>query len=353
MANEKSGNPLSGAFRAPVSNGSPPEPPKAPATEEPEEDLTKNLHIPLAPTEGGGIVTRLKLDEVHAFEGHPYSVKDDKDMWDLVGSVKQFGVLEPVMVIPRDGGGYEMVSGHRRHRASQLAGLGEIPVIIRRLDRDEAIISMVDANLKRENISPMEKARAYDMKLSAMQRKAGRRSKVEMFASEKPKQAVEELAEQTGESAATIKRIRSLVKLEPELQKMVEKKVLPVNTAADIAQLKPDEQKQLADAISREAKVPSGTQATELKKASQEGTLTAEKIEKVVAPSKKETDPELKVTFTNDELRSYFPDKKTTVGDVKRVVFEALTLRTRALERQAKKEAEKNAPAQKPVVKER
>lgn len=318
-----------------------------------EEELPKDLHIPLTKVGQSESVMALNLTEIHKFEGHPFSVRDDKDMWELVESIKQFGVLEPAVVIPRKEGGYEMVSGHRRQRACQLAGLTSMPVIVRNLDRDESIISMVDANLKRENISPMERARAYDMKLEAMKRKTGRRSKADMLTGEKPKQALEVLAEQAGESVSTIKRIRNLVKLEPELQDMVENKVLPVNTASDISYLKPEEQKELADAMKREDKIPSGTQAAALKEASKAGTLTTEKIEKVVAPSKKETDPELKVTFTNDELRAYFPDKKTTVGDVKRVVFEALTLRTRALERQAKNEAEKGPPIQKPAAKQR
>lgn len=346
----------------PEKTGKPAEPPKAPADEKPMQDtapaksegeLPKDLHIPLTKVGQSESVMMLNLTEIHKFEGHPFSVRDDKDMWELAESIKQFGVLEPAVVIPRKEGGYEMVSGHRRQRACQLAGLTSMPVIVRNLDRDESIISMVDANLKRENISPMERARAYDMKLEAMKRKTGRRSKADVLAGEKPKQALEVLAEQAGESVSTIKRIRNLVNLEPELQDMVENKVLPVNTASDISYLKPEEQKELADAMKREDKVPSGTQAAALKEASKAGTLTTENIKKVVAPSKKEIDPELKVTFTNDELRSYFPDKQTTVGDVKRVVFEALTLRTRALERQAKKEAEKGAPIQKPMAKQR
>lgn len=255
-------------------------------------------------------------------------------MQELVESVKRFGILEPVVVIPCKEYGYEMVSGHRRLRACQLAGINKIPVIVRNLDRDEAIISMVDANLKRENITPMEKARAYEMKLAAMKRKAGRRSKVEAAKGEKPAHAIDELSKQTGESRPTIQRIVRLNKLEPELQQMVDKKELPVNTAADISYLKKEEQKALADAIQKEAKVPSGTQAAELKKASQAGTLTQEQINKTVAPTKREENPPLKVTFSDDELRAYFPEKGVTVPDVKRAVFEGLDLRKRVLERQ-------------------
>ena len=225
-----------------------------------------------------------------------------------------------------------------------LAGVTQIPAIVRDMDRDSAIIYMVDSNLKRENISPMVKARAYSMKLEAMKRKAGRPTKAQLEAGYKPMRADEQLAQQTRESRATIQRLTRLTKLEPELQDMVEEKKLPVNTAADISYLKPQEQKTLADAIKREDKVPSGTQAAELKKDSQAGKLTTEKIEQTVAPTKREMSPPLKVTFSEDELRAYFPKKDTTVGDVKRVVFEALDLRQKALDRQkARAEQEKAA----------
>ncbi len=288
----------------------------------------------------------MKLSEIHPFEGHPYSVRDDKDMWDLVESVKRSGVIEPIMVIQDEKrGGYEMVSGHRRHRASQLAGLDSIPVLVRSIDRDSAIIAMVDANLKRENISPMEKARAYAMKLDALKRKAGRPSKSDILNGVVPKRADEQVAEEMGESRATIQRTARLTKLVPELQDMVDEKKLPVNTGADISYLKPDEQKKLADSIRREDKVPSGTQAAKLKEESKAGTLTPEKIEKTVAPTKREESPQLKVTFNDEELRSYFPDKGTTVGEVKRTVFEALELRQKALAREKLKADKEKKPS--------
>ena len=240
-----------------------------------------------------------------------------------------------------------MVSGHRRRRACELAGITTMPVIVRQLDRDEAVISMVDANLKRENISPMEKARAYAMKLEAMKHKAGRRTKAENAALEaagkKPMRADEELAQQTGESRSNIQKLVRLNSLTPELQQMVEDKKLPVHTAADLSYLKKEEQSAVADAIKKEDKVPSGSQAVELKKASQEGKLTTEKIEKAVAPTKREETPPLKIVLVEEDLRPYFPDKRTTIPDVKRGVFEALDLRKKALERQkAKMQAEKD-----------
>lgn len=310
------------------------------------EGIPKDFKLNIVGEGALGSVVMLPVDKIDDFEGHPFPVQDDKDMLDLVESVRKFGVLEPVTVIrsSKDPDRYEMVAGHRRKHSCVLAGVAQIPAIVRDMDRDSAIIYMVDSNLKRENISPMVKARAYSMKLEAMKRKAGRPTKAQLEAGYKPMRADEQLAQQTGESRATIQRLTRLTKLEPELQDMVEEKKLPVNTAADISYLKPQEQKTLADAIKREDKVPSGTQAAELKKDSQAGKLTTEKIEQTVAPTKREMSPPLKVTFSEDELRAYFPKKDTTVGDVKRVVFEALDLRQKALDRQkARAEQEKAA----------
>lgn len=310
------------------------------------EGIPKDFKLNIVGEGALGSVVMLPVDKIDDFEGHPFPVQDDKDMLDLVESVRKFGVLEPVTVIrsSKDPDRYEMVAGHRRKHSCVLAGVTQIPAIVRDMDRDSAIIYMVDSNLKRENISPMVKARAYSMKLEAMKRKAGRPTKAQLEAGYKPMRADEQLAQQTGESRATIQRLTRLTKLGPELQDMVEEKKLPVNTAADISYLKPQEQKTLADAIKREDKVPSGTQAAELKKDSQAGKLTTAKIEQTVAPTKREMSPPLKVTFSEDELRAYFPKKDTTVGDVKRVVFEALDLRQKALDRQkARAEQEKAA----------
>ena len=315
--------------------------PEAPAVG--DEELPENLKIPLTKEGQPETVTTMKVANIRPFEGHPFAVRDNKDMWDLVDSIKKFGVLEPVMVIPHKDGGYEMVSGHRRMRACQLAGIEDIPVIVRNLDRDEAIISMVDSNLKREEISPMEKARAYQMKTDAMKRKMGRRTKEEIAQDEamgiKRMSADEELAQQVGESPATIQRYKTLNKLVPELQDLVDKGKIPVNTGADIAQMKPKEQKVLADAIQKEDKVPSGTKAKELKKESQAGSLTTEKIEQAVAPTKREETPPLKVTMLEEDLRPFFPDKRTTIPDVKQGILEGLKLRQTVMERQKAKAA--------------
>ena len=315
--------------------------PEAPAVG--DEELPENLKIPLTKEGQPETVTTMKVANIRPFEGHPFAVRDNKDMWDLVDSIKKFGVLEPVMVIPHKDGGSEMVSGHRRMRACQLAGIENIPVIVRNLDRDEAIISMVDSNLKREEISPMEKARAYQMKTDAMKRKMGRRTKEEIAQDEalgiKRMNADEELAQQMGESPATIQRYKTLNKLVPELQDLVDEGKIPVNTGADIAQMKPKEQKVLADAIQKEAKVPSGTKAKELKKESQAGSLTTEKIVQAVAPTKREEMPPLKVTMLEEDLRPFFPDKRTTIPDVKQGILEGLKLRQTVMERQKAKAA--------------
>ena len=271
------------------------------------EGIPKDFKLNIVGEGALGSVVMLPVDKIDDFEGHPFPVQDDKDMLDLVESVKKFGVLEPVTVIrsSKDPDRYEMVAGHRRKHSCVLAGVAQIPAIVRDMDRDSAIIYMVDSNLKRENISPMVKARAYSMKLEAMKRKAGRPTKAQLEAGYKPMRADEQLAQQTGESRATIQRLTRLTKLEPELQDMVEEKKLPVNTAADISYLKPQEQKTLADAIKREDKVPSGTQAAELKKDSQAGKLTTAKIEQTVAPTKREMSPPLKVTLAKSSAKTF------------------------------------------------
>lgn len=330
---------------------------KAPAEEVDKDGIPKDFSMQIVGDDKLGKVTKMAIDLIDDFEGHPFPVRDDEDMAALVQSIKQVGVLEPAVLIrhPKKFGRFEMVAGHRRMHAAKLAGLTYIPVIVRDMDHDEATIYMVDSNLKREiPLTPMEKARAYTMRSDALKRKTGRRSKEEQkileATGQKPKTADEQLAEQTGESVATVQRLKTLTKLTPSLQEMVDKKQLPVNTAADIAQLKPTEQDKLADAIEKEGgTVPSGTKAKELKEASKAGTLTPEKIEAAVAPTKREVDPPLKVTLNDEELRPYFP-KGATIPDVKRVIFEALDLRKKAIERQkAKTTTGKDAPKKSPA----
>lgn len=320
-----------------------------------EDEIPPDFSLNIVPSSKLGTVTMMPLDLIDDFEGHPFEVRDDKDMEELVASIKQVGLLEPATIIRNQAkfGRFEMVAGHRRKHAAKLAGLTHIPVIVRDMDHDEATIYMVDSNLKREKLTPMEKARAYTMKTEALRRKMGRKSKEEIAALEaqgkKPLTADQELAAQTGESVATVQRFKTLTKLTPPLQKMVDEGKIPVNTAADIAQMKPKEQDALADAIEKEVKVPSGTAAKELKEASRAGTLTTEKIQAAVAPTKREESPPLKVTLGEEDLRPYFPDKRTTVPDVKQAIFEGLSLRNKMIEHQkAKAKAEKSVK-KKPV----
>ena len=315
------------------------------------DTIPDDFKLDIVPQGGMTEVVMLPLSQIDDFENHPFPVVDDK-----VESVKRFGVLEATTVIPSEKapGRYEMVAGHRRKHACLLAGKTEVPAIIRHMDRDTAILYMIDTNLKRKDLTPMQKARIYVMKLEAMKRKNGRPTKEDIAAGRvpmredgvTPMRADEQLAKETGESRATIQRLTRLTKLEPELQEMVDKKVLPVNTAADISFLKKDEQKTLANAIQKEDKIPSGTQAAELKKASQAGSLTPEKIERTVAPTKREEIPPLKVTFSEEELRPYFPNKRTTLPDVKLAVFEGLKMRQMAIERKAQAAA-KSTPDKK------
>jgi len=330
------------------------EPPKE-AKDLDKDGIPKDFSIEIVPKDKLGQITKMATAYIDDFEGHPFPVRDDEDMAALVESIKQVGILEPATIIrnPKKPGRFEMVAGHRRMHAARLAGLDEIPVIVRDMDHDEATIYMVDSNLKREKpLTPMEKARAYTMRAEALKRKTGRRSKAEIAALEasgkKPMTADEEIAAQTGESVAQVQRLKTLTKLTPPLQKMVDEKKLPVNTAVDIAQMKPQEQAKLADAIEKEGgTVPSGTKAKELKEASKAGTLTEKKIEAAVAPTKREVEPPLKVTLMEEDLLPYFP-KGTTAPDIKKGIFEGLEVRKKLIERQKAKAKEEKEPKKKP-----
>lgn len=319
------------------------------------DELPPDFHLDIVAQDKLGSVTLIPLVSIDDFEDHPFPVEDNQDMDDLVASVKQVGILEPTTIIrnPKKPGRFEMVAGHRRKHAAQLAGLTHIPAIVRDMDHDSAVIYMVDSNLKRKNVPLSVQAKAFAMKLEAMKRKAGRRTNAEKAAmaaeGKKPMRSDEELAQQAGMSRAKVQRIVSVNKLEEPLKKMVDNKELPLDTAEQISQMKPEDQKALADAIEKEGgKVPSKTEAVKLKEESKAGTLTTEKIEKSVAPTKREVDPPLKVTLNDEDLRPYFP-KGATIPDVKRGIFEALDLRKKAVERQkAKVQAEKEAAKKKP-----
>ena len=283
------------------------------------------------------------------FLDHPFTVnRETQDYKDLFESIKIYGIREPVLCRPGRNGGLEIISGHRRHDIGAQLNY-PIPVLIERVDEDDAQIQCVDGNLHRKDIPISELARAAQMKMDALKRKAGRRSKADILAGKEPmKRSDEQVGEDLGMSRASVQRLMRVNQLEEPLKKMVDKKELPLDTAEQISHMKPTEQKTLADAIEKEGgKVPSKTEAVKLKEESRAGTLTAQKIENSVAPTKREIDPPLKVTFQDDELRPYFPDKGTTVATVKRTMFEAMDLRKKALERQKMKMQTEKEPKKK------
>jgi len=254
-------------------------------------------------------VVEIPLVQLHPFEGHPFKVQDDDAMLEMAESIRQYGVLVPGIVRPDPDGGYEMIACHRRHRASQLAGKETIPVIVRNMDDDAAIIIMVDSNLQRENILPSERAFAYRMKLDAMKhqrkRDAARLSQV----GTKPERADELLAQQVGSSRNQVQRYIRLTELIPQLLDMVDEKKIALNPAYELSFLKKSEQEMLLMTMDYEQATPSFSQAQRMKKLSQEGTLTEDTMLEIMSEVKKgELD---KVTFSSDTLRKYFPRNYT------------------------------------------
>ena len=221
-------------------------------------------------------VVEISLSELHPFKGHPFKVKDDDAMMETADSIRQYGVLVPAIARPDPSGGYELVAGHRRHRASELAEKETMPVIVRDLDDDAATIIMVDSNLQRESLLPSERAFAYKMKLEAMKRQAGRPSKnsAQLGRNFEGKESREILAEQVGQSRNQISRYIRLTELIPELLNMVDEKKIALNPAYELSFLKKEEQTQLLDAMDSEQATPSLSQAQRLKKFSQEGHLS-------------------------------------------------------------------------------
>lgn len=217
-------------------------------------------------------ITNIPLEKLKPFPNHPFQVRDDDSMRETVESIKTYGVLQPAIVRPSDGGSYEILSGHRRKHACELAGKKSMPVIIRNLDNDAAIIFMVDSNLQRENILPSERAAAYKMKLEAIRRQSGRPSKnsPQIAANFRADDAVAKDSEISGD---TVRRYIRLTELQPELQQMVDDKKIAFTPAVEISYLKPDEQKMLLDTIESEQATPSLSQAQRLKKLSQSGEL--------------------------------------------------------------------------------
>src|SRR5699024_1529751 len=254
----------------------------------------------------------ISLTELFPFKDHPFKVKDDEAMADTAESIKEYGVLVPAIARPRDEGGYELVAGHRRHRASELAGMETMPVIIRNLDDDAATIIMVDSNLQRENILPSERAFAFKLKLDAIKRQGERTDLTCTQVGHKlneGKKSVEIVAEQAGSSRNQIQRFIRLTELIPEILNMVDDKKIAFNPAVELSYLKPGEQTNLLEAMDMEQSTPSLSQAQRLKKFSAEGKCTLEVMCAIMSEEKKgELD---KVTLTSDKLRKYFPKSYT------------------------------------------
>lgn len=252
-------------------------------------------------------VQEIPLAELHPFKNHPFKVIDDEAMLRTVESVARYGVLAPAIARPRVEGGYELVAGHRRHHASELAGKDTMPVIVRELDDDAAVILMVDSNLQRERILPSERAFAYKMKMDAI-RHQGSRSDL-TSGQVVPKSSLEQIAEGTGESYKQVQRYIRLTELIPELLKMVDEGIIKFNPAVELSFLKKEEQENFIEAMDYSQNTPSLSQAQRLKKLSQDGKCTLEAMCAVMDEQKKE---ELdKVVIKNDVLKKYFPKSYT------------------------------------------
>ncbi|MEF9880419.1 MAG: ParB/RepB/Spo0J family partition protein [Clostridia bacterium] len=276
---------------------------------------------PLQEVDNREKVQMIPLSELHPFHEHPFKVKDDEEMANTVDSVKQYGVLVPAIARPMEGGGYELVAGHRRHHASELAGLSEMPVIVRKLDDDAATIIMVDSNLQRENILPSERAFAYKMKLSSMKSQVGRPTRENVSQVGTQKRSDQIMAEQVGDSRNQIQRFIRLTALVPQLLDMVDTKKIAFNPAVELSYLKQTEQHQLLGAMESEQSTPSLSQAQRLKKFSQEEKLTPDMMIAIMSEEKK---PEQdKLTFTGDKLRKFFP-KTYTPQQMEQTIFKLL-----------------------------
>lgn len=271
-------------------------------------------------------VMMLPVSELHDFPGHPFQVRDDEEMEKLAESITQHGVLMPGLVRPRAAGGYEIVAGHRRKFASMKAGIREMPVIVRDMDDDTAVILMVDSNVQRENVLPSEKARAYKMKLDAIKRKAGRPSKENSGQLDQNffnPYSVEKIAQDAGESTKQVQRYIRLNELIPELLEMVDGNEIKFNPAYELAFLRPEEQAVLYDILQAEEVTPSLSQAQRLKRASQEGRLSEQDIAAIMREEKAQTRDTGKVTLPAREIEQFFP-KSYTPEQKKKVIVKLL-----------------------------
>ena len=254
-------------------------------------------------------VQEIPLDQLKPFKNHPFKVRDDQRMLDTVDSIREYGVLVPAIARPDPEGGYELISGHRRKRGCEMAGLQTMPVIIRDLDDDAAVLVMVDSNIQREELLPSERAFAYKMKLEALKHQGARTDRTSGQVVQKSKLSEEIVAEQAGENYKQVQRYIRLTELISELLDMVDERKLAFNPAVEVSYLKQDEQRMLLEAMDAEQTTPSLSQAQRLKKFSQEGRLTEQAMSAIMSEEKK-SDMD-KVTLRSDTLRRYFPKSYT------------------------------------------
>ena len=254
-------------------------------------------------------VQQIPIGELFPFKNHPFKVLDDESMQRTVESVEQYGVLSPLIARPRPEGGYEIISGHRRQHAAQLAGLETLPVIVRNMDDDAAVLLMVDSNLQRENILPSERAFAYKMKLEAIKNQGARSDLTSGQIVQKSKLSIERVAEDAGEGYKTVQRFIRLTNLVPELLDMVDEKKIAFNPAVELSYLDESQQRDFLEAMNDTQNAPSLSQAQRLKKLAQEGHFSYDVAFAVMGEEKKD---ELdKVVIKNDTLRKYFPRSYT------------------------------------------
>ena len=266
------------------------------------------------------VVENILLEKLKPFPNHPFKIREDEAMMETVESVKLFGVLQPAIVRPTKDGEYEILSGHRRKRACELAGMKTMPVIVRELSDDAAVIFMVDSNLQRENILPSERAAAYKMKLDAMKRQ-GMRTDLTLSQLEPKLRSDEKIAREVGDSRAQIQRYIRLTELQPELMKMVDEKKIAFTPAVELSYLKPDEQRMLIDSIESEQSTPSLSQAQRMKKLSQRGELNDDVIFSIMTELKKPEKNEIRLS--SDILEKYFP-KNYTPQKMQEVIIKLL-----------------------------
>ena len=282
-------------------------------------------------------VQMLPLGELNPFPDHPFEVRDDEEMEKLVDSIRVHGVLMPAIARTRPDGSYELVAGHRRKRACELAGLQEIPVLVREMDDDTATILMVDSNVQREHVLPSEKAKAYKMKLDAIKRKSGRPSKENSRQVVGNFESADLVGETSGESGRQVQRYIRLNNLIPELMEMVDENKLKFNPAVEISYLTPEEQEDFFQYIDGQVCSPSLSQAQKLKAASREGQLTPEKLETIMTAQPPSVKPrEMQISISMDRVRKYFPKGYTSeqiVNQILRILEAQYRKKNRDMER--------------------